>query len=116
MGYLRLRPGDCADVTFDENQRWQRPIRLYEGPLESVLDVDLGWLPIGTRLYAKVWTGGPSAVIRYHTARPPDGDPIPLCAVARLSKGQMQKLPESPPGMALIQFPGGLACIVDEFR
>ncbi|MCP3144409.1 serine/threonine protein kinase [Pyxidicoccus xibeiensis] len=116
MRYLRARVGDGASVELDANQDDARPITLYDGLVESVLFGELGTLGTGTRLYGRVWTGGPQVVIRYYEAHPLDGDKVPICAVARLSKGQLRKLHESKPGMALLEFSTAGVFIVDEFR
>jgi hypothetical protein len=116
MRILRMRPGDAADVELDANQVAARPITLYDGPVESVLKSELGTLYPGTRLYGRVWTGGSQVVIRYYEARPPDGDTVPICAVARLGMGQMRKRPESKPGTAILPFSEASAYVVDSFR
>lgn len=116
MKILRLQVGDSADVVLDVNQTDDSPITLYEGPVESMLEESVGFLQPPTRLYGRVWTGGPQAVIRYYEAKPPDGDPVPLCAVARLARGQLKKRPESKPGTAILQFSSASAYIVDAFR
>jgi hypothetical protein len=116
MRLLRLRVGDSAWVELDANQIDTSPITLYEGPIESMVSNDLGPLESPTRLYGRVWTDGPQVVIRYYEARPPDGDIIPICAVARLSKGQFKKLPGSKPGMAIIEFSVAGVNVVDSFR
>jgi hypothetical protein len=116
MRYLRVHVGDAADVELDANQDDASPIRLYDGPVESVLFGELGTLGTGTRLYGWVWTGGPQVVVRYYEAHPLDGDKVPICAVARLSKGQLRKLPGSKPGMAILEFSSAAAFIVDEYR
>jgi hypothetical protein len=116
MRYLRLRVGDAAHVELDANQADTRPITLYEGPIESMLEDDLGTLESPARLYGRVWTGGPQVVIRYYEAHPVDGDKVPLCAVARLGKGQLRKRPESKPGTAILDSSGAAVFIVDSFR
>ncbi|WP_257451681.1 serine/threonine protein kinase [Archangium lipolyticum] len=116
MRILRLRVGDSAFVELDVNQTDTSPITLYEGPVESMLNGDLGPLESPTRLYGRVWTGGPQVVVRYYEAKPPDGDTIPICAVARLAHGQLKKLPGSKPGMAVLEFSGAGVYIVDSFR
>ncbi len=68
-------------MEIDANQVHQSPITLTDGPVESVLTEELGLLPVPTRLYGRIWTGGAAVVIRYYEARPPDGDPIPICGV-----------------------------------
>ena len=108
--------GDAASVELDANQTDTSPITLYEGPVESFLDNDLGLLESPTRLYGRVWTNGPQVVIRYYEARPPRGTKIPFCAVARLGKGQLRKRPESKPGTAILEFSRAAVYIVDEFR
>lgn len=117
MRTLQLHPGDAASIDIDANQMDQSPVSLNDGPVESVLwSEQLGWLPTGTRLYGRIWTGGPSVVVRYYSAQPPDNEPIPICAVARKAKGQMMKLPGSKPGNALILDSRVLLVIVNEFR
>ncbi|ATB42124.1 serine/threonine protein kinase [Cystobacter fuscus] len=116
MRYMRLRVGDDAWVSLDANQLDARRITLYDGPIESMLDEDLGILESTTRLYGQVWTSGPQVVIRWYEAHPPDGEKVPICAVARLSRDQMRKLPESKPGMAILEGSKAAAYIVDAFR
>lgn len=115
MRILRMQVGDAADVELDANQLDSSPITLYEGPVESVLDGSLGLLDPVTRLYGRVWTSGPYAVVRYYEAKPPDGDTVPICAVARLGD-QMRKRPESKPGTAILEFSNAAVFVVDSFR
>jgi hypothetical protein len=117
MRYMRLHVGDAALVELDANQMGARPITLYDGPIESVLEDDIGTLDGPTRLYGRVWTGGPQVVIRYYEAHPLDGgDKVPICAVARLGNGQLRKRPESKPGTAILDFSIASVFIVDSFR
>ncbi|WP_225411313.1 serine/threonine protein kinase [Stigmatella hybrida] len=116
MRYMRLRVGDSALVELDANQIRSRRITLYDGPIESVLKEDFGTLEGPTRLYGQVWTSGPQVVIRYYEAHPPDGEKIPLCAVARLGEDQMRKRPESKPGTAILDGSIAAAFAVDAFR
>ncbi|HEX8705828.1 MAG TPA: serine/threonine protein kinase, partial [Myxococcaceae bacterium] len=116
MRYLRMRVGDSALIYFDANQIGSRRTTLYDGPVESVMKEELGTLGTLTRLYGQVWTSGPQVVIRYYEAHPVDGDKVPICAVARLGDDQMRKLPESKPGMAILEGSVAAAFIVDAFR
>jgi len=116
MRLLRLRPGDSAFIEIDANQTAQTPVSLTDGPVESYLDEDLGTLPVTTRVYGRIWTGGPNVIIRYYEARPPDGDPIPICAVARSAHGGLMKSPDSRPGVAVLKLSRAALWIVDEFR
>lgn len=116
MRILRMHVGDSSDVELDANQIDARPITLYEGPVESVLDGSLGTLDPITRLYGRVWTSGPQVVVRYYEAKPPDGDTVPICAVARLGDGQLRKRPESKPGTAIVEFSNASVFVVDSFR
>jgi hypothetical protein len=116
MRILRLHVGDSAWVELDVNQTDDSPITLYDGPVESMLEDDLGLLEPVTRLYGRVWTGGPQVVVRYYEAKPPDGEVIPICAVARLAMGQLKKLPGSKPGMAMVESSKAGVYIVDSFR
>lgn len=116
MRILGLRVGDGSFVELDINQDDVSPITLYDGPIESMLKRDLGPLEVTTRLYGRVWTGGPQVVVRYYEAHPPDRDKFPICAMARLSKGQLRKRPESKPGTAILDFSTAGVDIVDSFR
>lgn len=116
MRILGLRVSDGASVELDVNQSDAPSITLYEGPVESRLNNSLGPLPPVTRLYGRVWTGGPQVVIRYYEAHPPDREKIPICAVARLARGQMKKRPESKPGTAIIESSFAGVFVVDAFR
>lgn len=116
MRILRMYVGDSADVELDANQIDARPITLYDGPVESFLDGSLGTLDPGTRLYGRVWTGGPQVVVRYYEARPPRADTVPICAVARLGANQLKKRPESKPGTAILDYSGASVFVVDSFR
>jgi hypothetical protein len=116
MRYMKMRVGDAAWVELDANQISSKRITLYDGPIESILKDDLGTLEATTRLYGQVWTAGPQVVVRWYEAHPPDSEKVPLCAVARLSYDQMRKLPESKPGMAILDGSTAAAYIVDAFR
>ncbi len=116
MGYLSLYVGEGAFVRIDANQT-AGPITLYDGPVESVLQDDLGLLEAPARLYGYVWTAGPQVIIRYYEAHPLRGsNKVPICAVARLLQGQLRKRPESKPGTAILDSDGAGVFIVDEFR
>ena len=118
MRYLRLHPGDNALADVDMNQQNQDDITVNDGPIESgLLDALSPTLEAGTLLYGKVWTGGPNVVIRYYQAQPRDlGPPLEICAVARLSEGQMRKKPGPAPGSAVLEFGIAAVIIVDGFR
>src|SRR5688500_13149538 len=51
MKILRLRVGDSAWVDLDVNQADTSPITLYEGPIESMVNDQLGPLESPARLY-----------------------------------------------------------------
>jgi hypothetical protein len=117
MNYLRLFVGESTSVQLDANQSRARPITLYEGPIESVMMEDVGALEAPARLYGRVWTTGPQAVIRYYEAHPMNGGTkVPICAVARIGFGQLRKRPESLPGTAILDYPAADVYIVDAFR
>ena len=116
MRYMKMGVGDAAWVDLDANQLDAKRITLYDGPIESMLSEELGTLETTTRLYGQVWTAGPQVVIRWYEAQPPNSEKVPICAVARLSRDQMRKLPESKPGMAILDGSTAAAYIVDAFR
>ncbi|HEX8441049.1 serine/threonine protein kinase [Archangium sp.] len=115
MRILRMHVSDSADVELDANQIDMSPITLYDGPVESVLYGSLGTLDSATRLYGRVWTSGPLVVVRYYEAKPPDGDTVPICAVARFGD-HFKKRPESKPGTAIVDFSNASVFVVDSFR
>ncbi|MBZ4419654.1 hypothetical protein [Myxococcus sp. RHSTA-1-4] len=117
MDYLRMFVGEAAFVVLDANQGFVRDVTLYDGPIESMLEDNLGLLEAPARLYGRVWTGGPQVVIRYYEAQPvKGGNKIPICAVARLGLGQLRKRPDSKPGTAILGASNAGVFIVDEFR
>jgi len=116
MEALNLHVGDTALVELDANQISSQRITLYDGPIESILLRDFGTLEATTRLYGQVWTAGPQVVVRWYEAHPSDRGKLPICAVARLSYDQMRKLPESKPGMAILDGSIAAAYVVDSFR
>ncbi|ATB35745.1 hypothetical protein CYFUS_001159 [Cystobacter fuscus] len=117
MSYLRMFVGEGGWVQIDANQSSARTITLYDGPIESVLDENIGLLESPARLYGWVWTSGPQATLRYYEAQPMKGGAkIPICAVARLGFEQLRKRPESKPGTALLDSSSAFVFIVDDFR
>ncbi len=117
MGYLRMFVGESAWVQLDANQTLATPVTLYDGPIESIIDEDIGLLEAPARLYGRVWTGGPQPTIRYYEAQSmKGGNKVPICAVARMGFGQLRKRPESKPGTAIINIDRAGVYIVDEFR
>ena len=116
MRKLGLSVGDSSIVELDVNQANTSPITMYDGPVESMLLDPLGNIPGVTRLYGRVWTGGPQVVIRYYEMHVPDEEPVPICAVARLARGQLKKKPESLPGTGILEFSKAALYIVNSFR
>lgn len=116
MEALRLHVGDSVEVQLDANQVDASPITLYDGPVESLVWGHFDTLELGTRLYGRVWTAGPRVVVRYYQVQFMDGQPLPICAVARMSGNEFRKLPGSKPGMALVEFSTAVAYVVSEFR
>jgi hypothetical protein len=107
-----MRVGDAANVELDANQINRRSMTLYEGPVESYLDGPLGSLYAGTRLYGRVWIGKRKAVVRYYEAHPVDGDPIPICAVAR----DIVIKDNSLPGLTTLDYSGASVFVVNSYR
>src|SRR5512140_2223795 len=97
MRWMSLRPGDSTRVLLDHRQGGSKRIIVYDGPIDSFVESDLGPLPGGSHLYGEVWTGGPQVVIRYYEALPANGEKIPFCAVAEMGDYASRKLPESKP-------------------
>lgn len=115
MRILRLYPGTAAWVEIDVTQFGEEPIIVFDGPVESLLHERMGWLDSTSRLYGRIWTAGSHVVIRYYSAQPPDGDPIPICAIARLDYGGLKKKPGRYPGSAELASSRASVHIVNEF-
>ena len=116
MARLGLTPGDGTFIVADISLTDQEPARFVEGPVVGVMDVrPMGGIPVGTRLYGRVWTGGSEAVIRYYEAELPDGRRLPICAVAQDAGGGLVKRPDSPPGSAFLPDSGTGLSIVSVF-
>jgi hypothetical protein len=77
------------------------PLVIYDGPVVSETWVNMEELPGDTRLYGRVWTSGPRVVIRYYSARLPDGKVIPFCGVAAENGHGLPKGPGRPGSAAL---------------
>ena len=113
---LGIAVSERAPINIDPARSDQVPLPLFEGPIESLLEDELGPLPAGTRLYGRIWTGGPDVVIRYLEARPPRGQTIPFCGVAHDGSDGMTKRPDSPPGSGIIPDGAAIIRVVDAFR
>jgi hypothetical protein len=103
MRELDVTEGDLSWVLIDRMQRDRKLVVVADGPIESILDSQLGALPEGTRLFGHIWTTPPEVVIRYHEALRPDGARIPFCAVAEEGDGGLFKHVNSPRGVAILE-------------
>jgi len=116
MEALNLRPGlSSAHVELDANQYDREPLTLTDGPIESIMLESMGQLGATTRLYGRVWTGGPRVVIRYYAAQRAGGNVIPICAVARLGSGQLEGKPGRFPNSTELQYSSATAFVVQDF-
>jgi hypothetical protein len=116
MESLGLHPGSVGSVDLDVSRRERDPLILYDGPIESETWTSVADFPGQTRLYGRVWTSGPWVVIRYYSARLPDGKVIPVCAVA--AEGRGPGIPKSPgrSGSAAVEHSSAAFFIVGQFR
>jgi len=99
-----LEPGSSLVVDLDiarPSQGKPTPLIVYDGPIESETWLRVAGLPGRTRLLGRVWTGGPRVIIRYYSARLPDGKVIPFCAVAGDNGPGLPKSPGRPGSAAL---------------
>ena len=115
MEAFDLAPGDSVSMDVEVNRTDPGPLIVYDGPVESRTWGPMESLPARTRLYGRVWTGGPRVVIRYYSARLPDGKVIPFCAVAA---DNGPGLPKSPgrPGSAALPSSAASVYITGQFR
>lgn len=95
--------GSSEQMDIDVTQRRGEVLIVYDGPIESETLLNMGDLPAKVRLFGRVWTGGPRVVIRYYSARLPDGKVIPFCAVAGWNGPGLPKAPGRPGSAALSQ-------------
>ena len=116
MRALGLRPWNGALAEIDMNQRHQESVTLFSGPVESFLMNPLGILSTGSRFYGRIWISKRRVVIRYYHAAIPDGEPFPICAVARRDGGDMKANPGSYPGSAELEGSAAWIDIVEDFR
>jgi hypothetical protein len=116
LAALDLAPGASVSVFADVTRKsLGLPLILYDGPIESETLVPMVNLPGGTRLQGRVWTSGPRIVIRYYSARLPDGKSIPFCAVAADNGPGLPKAP-SRPGGAAIEGPTAEVYVTGQFH
>jgi hypothetical protein len=103
MRELDATEGARTWILIDRMQRDRKPVVIADGPIESILDGQIGDVTKGTRLFGHVWTTAPEVVIRYHEALLPDGTRIPFCAVAEEGGGGLFKHVNSPRGVAILE-------------
>lgn len=115
MRALRLHVGDAARAEIDANQFQREPLTVFSGPVESIITEPMGGLSGGSRLYGWIWTAKRNVVIRYYRAQVPDGEALPICAVARKGGGQLAAKPGAYPGSAELEFSSVAIFIVDDF-
>lgn len=118
MEARRLKPGASLVVHVDAAKPSPgklTPLIVYDGPIESETRLPVAELPGHTRLQGRIWTGGPRVVIRYYSARLPDGKLIPFCAVAA---DNGPGLPKSPgrPGSAALEDSSAFVFVTGQFR
>ena len=115
MAAFGLRPGASTTIHVDATRTQSGPLIVYDGPIESRTWLNMADLPGHTRLVGRVWTGGPRVVIRYYSARLPDGKVIPFCAVAAENRLGLEKSPGRA-GFAAIQSSTAFVEVTGEFR
>jgi hypothetical protein len=117
MDALKLRTGDSAEVEIDANQFEREPLTIQAGPIESIMLGGMGRLGGASRLYGRVWTSSTGrVVIRYYRAqRALEGNPLPICAVARAGGGQLEGKPGKFAGTAELPYSSATAFVVQDF-
>jgi len=107
-----IRPGDTGYITLDIAQPGAMSERgdYLAGPVVSVIgedDKSMNWpqgrdhlLPVGTRVYGYMWTGGERIHAYWTRAELPDGRPVPVCIAMGLGEwgGWPKKIPGMQPG------------------
>lgn len=116
MEALSLAPGDSGFIYVDATRKVRGgPLVVYDGPIESEMPLNVMDLPGHTRLSGRVWTGGPRVVIRYYSARLPDGKVIPFCALADWNGAGLPKFPGRP-GSAALESTTASFTVTGQFR
>lgn len=115
MAAFNLEPGARATMDVDATRTDPGPLIVYDGPVESLTWLNMVDLPGRTRLYGRIWTGGPRVVIRYYSARLPDGKVIPFCAVAAENGPGLPKSPGRP-GSAALHSSSASVYVTGQFR
>ncbi len=115
MEAFNLAPGNSVTVDVDADRTEAGPIVVFDGPIETMTWGPVEKLPERTRLYGRVWTGGPRVVIRYYKARLPDGKVIPFCAVVASDGPGLAKTP-SRPGVVAVPSSTGMVFITGQFK
>jgi len=107
MKLMGFEPGDQAYIVLDINQ----PGGLSEhgvyqaGPIVSVFTEEepSRLLPVGTKVYGHMWTGGEQTQVYWTRAEMPDGREMPLCAVLGFDeRGGYWKKPGPQPGTVIV--------------
>lgn len=115
LGLRNPRGGALAEI--DTNQFQRKPLMVFAGPVESFLTEPLYTLGTGTRFYGRIWiTKRGVVVIRYYHAQMPDGEPLPICAVARRDADEMIGKPGAYPGSVELEGSRAWIFIVEDFR
>lgn len=85
MKLMGFEPGRQAYIVLDINQPgWASEYGVYRaGPIVSVFtkDEESRLLPVGTKVYGHMWTGGEKTQVYWTRAELPDGREMPLCWV-----------------------------------
>jgi hypothetical protein len=117
MDALQLRTGDTAKIEIDANQFDREPLTIQAGPIESIMLGGMGKLGGASRLYGRVWVSSTGrVVIRYYRAqRALEGNPLPICAVARAGGGQLEGQPGKFAGTAELPYSSATAFVVQDF-
>ncbi|AKI98600.1 hypothetical protein [Archangium gephyra] len=101
-------------VIVDERLGERGKARLVEGPVVGYLNEPYKHLPVRTRLFGQVWTGGELVIVRYDAIQVPGERRRPFCAEVDDSGGQ-EKDPASPKGVAIIQDNVAAASVVARY-
>jgi hypothetical protein len=108
-------PGSETQIDLDVTQRREGALIVYDGPIESETNFQMDGVPPRTRLFGRVWTGGPRVAIRYYSAQLPDGRRLPFCGVAGWNGLGLPKAPGRP-GSAALEQAFASVYVVSRFR
>ncbi|HZI13463.1 MAG TPA: hypothetical protein VE153_23990 [Myxococcus sp.] len=108
---LDLKPGGQFTIFINEHQDDFATFHIQDGAaVVSITRQAEGRLPVGTRVYGRLWTGEKNLVGQYTRAQTPDGRSYPVCFAL-----EMGKVPGPQPAGGAHIMNGAFLTVVEKF-